>query len=116
MADFTIGVKKKEKDEDFKFEDLEMYHQECYGGKITIEVTEKTDSNEDKYALFKLTCTRCHRTMYLDINSNSPAEIIKTSIDGEEREIKGFEIEERGGAFGLTLQPLKVLVKLKPKI
>jgi hypothetical protein len=117
MADFTIEVKKKEKDEDFKFEDLEMYHQECYGGEIKIEVTEETDRNEDiKYALFKLTYTRCHRTIYLNINSNFPAEIIKTSIDGKEREIKGFEIERGEKSWNTIFQPLKILVKLKPKI
>jgi hypothetical protein len=115
MVDFTIEVKKKEKDEDFKFEDLEMYHQECYGGKIKIEVTEETTRGRDKYALFKLTCTRCHRTIYLNINSNSPAEIIKTSIDEEEREIRGFEIERGEERWNTILQPLKILVKLKPK-
>jgi hypothetical protein len=116
MADFTIEVKKKEKDEDFKFEDLEMYHQECYGGKIKIEVVEVTEvkSAADEgtpHALFKLSCTRCGREIYLDKNSNSPAEVIKTSIDGKEREIDGIQIEYT--ELFTNFNPLRVIGKLK---
>jgi len=112
MADFTIEVKKKEKDEEFEFKDLEMYHQECYGGKIKIEVTEETESASSTcHTLFKLSCTKCGREIYLDKNSTFPAEIIKTSVDGKERKIDGIEIE-RSGLY-TAFNPLEVIVKLK---
>ena len=34
---YTIKVKRKRKDEEFSFKDLEMYHCECYGGGPTIQ-------------------------------------------------------------------------------
>jgi hypothetical protein len=117
MGGVTIEVKKQEKDEEFKFEDLEMYHGDCYGGRIKIEVTEKREvfgqtSGRRKWLTFyKLTCTRCGREIYLKKNSNSPADIIKTSIDEEERTIEGFEIEEENSEAVLTL--LRILVKIK---
>jgi hypothetical protein len=32
--EYTIEVKKKRKDEKFSYEDLEIFHSECYGGKL----------------------------------------------------------------------------------
>jgi hypothetical protein len=110
MADFTIEVKKKEKDEDFKFEDLEMWHQECYGGKIKIEIT-KEQLSGDWFTLYKLTCTRCGREIYLDKNSDSPADIIKTSIDEKERTIKGFK--KRYIVDEALKEEVEILVKIE---
>jgi hypothetical protein len=114
MVDVTIEVKKKEKDEEFKFEDLEMYHEDCYGGRIKIEVTKKHEAYGLKrdLTLYKLTCTRCGREIYLDKNSNSPADIIKTSIDEEERTIEGFGIVEENPNEAVLIL-LKILVKIK---
>jgi hypothetical protein len=65
-ADVTIEIEKREKGEEFKFEDLLMYHQDCYGGKIKIEVIKKQeDLSQRHYNLFKLICVRCGREIYL---------------------------------------------------
>ncbi|GAH71597.1 unnamed protein product [marine sediment metagenome] len=47
---FTIDVKEKGKNEEFSFKDLEMFHQECYGGKI---------KQNYEGPNWRLTCQRC---------------------------------------------------------
>ena len=71
---FTIEVEKKGKDEEFTLEDLEMYHEECYGGKI-----EATDED-------LLSCKRCG--YFEEIDKDIALTIIKTVIDGQERKTK----------------------------
>jgi hypothetical protein len=114
-ADVTIEIEKREKGEEFKFEDLLMYHQDCYGGKIKIEVIKKQeDLSQRHYNLFKLICVRCGREIYLDKDSNSPADVIKTSVDGKEREIDGIQIETTHSTY-TSFHHLKILVKLRSK-
>lgn len=70
---FTIEVKKKEKDEEFSFEDLAMFHKECYGGRMRIQ----TDPS------LKLICQRCR--VEVALSSLAVAEIVRTAMDGQER-------------------------------
>lgn len=76
---FTIEVQKREKDEKFGFGDLEMFHQECQGGKIIQEST--------NYASWNCECTRCGQDISLGIHNNDTVRLINTAIDGEERKI-----------------------------
>ncbi len=79
---FTIEVKKKDASEEFSFKDLEMSHQECYGGKITIGGGASS---------YHLSCARCLRNIWIfREGSEDPTHIIATAIDGEERKIKGY--------------------------
>ena len=77
---FTIEVKKKEKDEEFDFTGLDMFHQECYGGQIFVR------DNLSK-------CSRCGITS--KVVKRVILGIIKTAIDGKERKfekpIKGYD-------------------------
>jgi hypothetical protein len=79
---FTIEVEKKKKDEDFSFEDLEMFHQECYGGKI--KITQSKLNNFPKG--YNLICQRCKSEKEIEISD--VIEIIKTAVDKEERELE----------------------------
>ncbi|PJC28959.1 hypothetical protein CO010_00955 [Candidatus Shapirobacteria bacterium CG_4_8_14_3_um_filter_39_11] len=69
---FTIEVKKREKDEEFSFKDLEMFHQECYGGKI-------------KWIGAALECKRCRGN--IPFSGREEKKIVLTAIDGEERRL-----------------------------
>lgn len=77
---FTIEVKKKEKDEEFSFKDLEMFHQECLGGKIEQEKSKDTSFPRG------LTCQRCGGFECVD--QPGVVEIILTSTDGQKRDFK----------------------------
>lgn len=79
---FTIEAKKRGKDKDFSFENLEMSHQECYGGKITLEEIER---KEDALSV-RLTCSRCGVRRI--IAGNDILKVVQTAIDGEERIIR----------------------------
>ncbi len=78
-----IEVKKKGKDEEFSFDDLELYHQECSGGKVK----DNTESTLSFLRGYNLTCQRCKCEREIDIGIESIV-IIKTAIDAEEREIE----------------------------
>ena len=82
---FTIEVKKKGKDEEFGFKDLEMFHQECYGGKI--KQSQYREREED----WMLTCQRCGQWCVIsgDLEDGVPR-IVKTVMDGQERKIHTF--------------------------
>lgn len=54
---FNIEVKKRGKDEEFGFEDLEMFHQECYGGKI--KVKPEFSAKRETVNEWLLQCERC---------------------------------------------------------
>ena len=81
---FTIEVKKREKDEEFSFEDLEMFHQECGGGKIEVR-------NRDK-GWRDFICKRCE-VSECKISPENALKIIQTAIDGKKRRL-GIWIEE----------------------
>jgi hypothetical protein len=107
---FTIEVRKKGKDEEFDFKDLEMFHQECYGGKIEAEdvelpgeyipgiqrggvVIEKgVTLPEFKVRLY---CQRCKQGILIETERR--IEIVKTAIDGKERKIEeGIRVIQKG--------------------
>ncbi len=75
---FTIEVRKKSKDEEFSFKDLEMFHRECIGGRIKI--------TEDSLFI-RLICLRCKTEKILLRDANPSTELIQTVIDGKERKI-----------------------------
>ena len=97
---FTIEVRKKEKGEEFDFKDLEMFHQECYGGKIEaedvelpgeyipgiqregLEIEKGVTLPEFKVRLY---CQRCRQGILIETEKRTG--IVKTAIDGEERKI-----------------------------
>jgi hypothetical protein len=74
---FSIEVKKKGKNEEFSFEDLEMIHADCYGGKIGKQYDKKEKS-------WWLTCARCGQSIKI-FTEGQTSEIVRTAIDGKER-------------------------------
>lgn len=79
---FTIEVKKRGKEQEFSLEDLEMFHQECYGGGIKQEMGSGLGFGEGI-----LTCTRCEERRRVLIGQDMVFKIIQTAIDGQERKI-----------------------------
>jgi len=77
---FTIEVGKKTKDEEFNFEDLEMFHQECRGGKI------KQKLDDHAGTLWAFTCQRCKDSRIMP--AYNAAEVIQTAIDGRKRKFE----------------------------
>ena len=84
---FTIEVEKRGKDDEFKFKDLKMFHHECYGGTIKCDY---------QGGYWELSCQRCgletavHITYRSGVgreDSEETINIIKTAIDGRERNI-----------------------------
>lgn len=89
---FIIEVKKKGKDGEFSFKDLEMFHQECYGGKIKVESLGDRD--------WLLTCQRCSQQCELGGKGREDGipRIIRTAIDGQEREVSAYgELDKEWG-------------------
>jgi len=93
---FTIEVGQKNRDEKFSFEQLELFHQECMGGKIVISdkklkiKREPGDKGEMECGCYLLICKRCQRMIAIYKQSGSPGEIIRTAIDRQKREIEAF--------------------------
>jgi len=79
---FTIEVKKREKDEKFSFEELEMFHQECCSGRIEQEIGSGFGFGEGI-----LTCKRCEESRRVSVAQNMISKIVQTAIDGQERKI-----------------------------
>lgn len=93
---FTIEVKKKAKDEEFSFEDLEMFHRECCGGKIKVEEYSFCGGghrrNGEVFAYadrgIRLICLRCGLRKILDYkNEEAVAGLFKTAVDGQKRKL-----------------------------
>ena len=78
---FTIEVKKKEKGEKFTFNDLEMLHQECYGGKVVFEW--------ESWVGYHFECLRCGKSVKIENKSEGKVKfkIVQTAIDGKERQL-----------------------------
>ena len=85
---FTIEAKKREKDEEFNFEDViknaNVVHDNCYRGKTEIKFVEGED---DDYWFFY--CGRCDAEEKIDQSDEGEMKlkIIQTAIDGEERQL-----------------------------
>ena len=69
---FTIEVKKKGRNEEFSFMNLELFHQECYGGRI-------------KWIGAALECKRCRGN--IPFSGREEKKIVLTAIDGKERKL-----------------------------
>ena len=74
---FSIEVNKKRKRDEFTFEELEMFHGDCYGGRIEKDFDKKERS-------WSLTCSRCGQSIRV-FTEGQTSEIIRTAIDGKER-------------------------------
>lgn len=71
---FTIEVLEKRQDDDFVFADLEMFHQECAGGKI---------KSENGAGQWVLRCHRCNVWTTVRASERGTAAIVKTALDSE---------------------------------
>jgi hypothetical protein len=82
--DITILIEKTNESDDPKFADLKLYHKECKGGMIEPKREGRLISND-----LTLTCRRCHVECKVlkERENDIKSEIIKTSLDGQEREI-----------------------------
>ena len=79
---FTVEVEKKRRDEDFTFSLLSLFHRECMGGTILKIMSDLSGQ------YWRLICTRCNAEV--GVSQGGTISIIKTAIDGEEREIEGY--------------------------
>ena len=88
---FTIEVGKKERDEEFDFEDVRkkatLTHQECFGGKVKWK---------DEMVGWIFQCQRCGSQTFVGSCRHNKARetIIKTAIDGQERNLEQEEDRE----------------------
>jgi len=82
--DITILIEKKKEGDHPTFSDLKLYHKECKGGAIEAKHEGRLISND---LLF--TCRRCHVECRVEKERESEvkSEIIKTSMDGQPRNI-----------------------------
>jgi len=96
--DFTIVIKKVEYDKEIKdISDLELFHGECYDGRI--EATEIS-----KGRLFKDTskgwphlafvCTKCKTRVWVSPSDDPYVKIFKTAVDGKKRRMSSSKSEE----------------------
>jgi hypothetical protein len=84
---FTIEVKKKERDKKFSFDELALFHSECYGGKVLYYW--------ESFAGHLFECIRCGKTITIkdDIIEKIKSKIVLTAIDGKKRRlIKGLRV------------------------
>ncbi len=78
MVEFTIEVKEKKDGEEFC--DLELFHKECYGGRLKI-VRGVCD-------LWDLICQSCCARVVVN-EGRETVEITQTAVDGKKRTIGG---------------------------
>jgi hypothetical protein len=85
---FTVAVERKSPDEQFTADDIELFHEECGGGKIS-----RSSIGQAGYASspasWALQCNRCHTTEYLPVSEAGTALLMKTAVDGKSRKMKG---------------------------
>ena len=82
---FIIEIEKRDADDrDLSFDNLEMFHQNCLGGKIVYYTHE---GYQDHQQCFR--CERCHSDIIIDSRKirDWKKEMILTAIDGKKREI-----------------------------
>jgi hypothetical protein len=77
MGSFDLKVGQIEKDSEFTFREVKIYHDACQGGKII---------QENRGDFWKLSCTRCGADK--NISFEDAALIISTAVDGQERELR----------------------------
>lgn len=106
---FTIEVKREEKDrEDLKFADLQMFHRECYGGRIKVKGVPS--------GVKTLVCQRCGKQCIPERGEEGVIRIIKTAIDGQERKALGLIWEkDEEGEQGWVESKISVVQKIPSK-
>ena len=101
---FTIEVGKEEKDKNFSFRVLKMFHQECYGGEITM--LECGSSGTGGRGAWLLICQRCGASRIVLAQEHTVI-IIATAVDGQERKFEiftdGFREEDKGRGGNVTV-------------
>jgi len=80
---FTVVVGKKNGEEEFSPKDLELFHEECNGGSVFIEVNVKN-------GWWHLSCERCKDSPDVLISNYGTTLLTRTAMDGEEREINAL--------------------------
>ena len=86
---FTIEVRKNEKNGNFRFYEVRksarVTHDDCFGGETKWGIVE----HDDSAGSWTFNCKRCDNNSWLHRNDieNACISIVKTSIDGEERNI-----------------------------
>lgn len=98
--DITILIEKKKEGDHPKFADLKLYHKECKGGSIESKHEGRLISGD-----LIFTCRRCHVECKVEkaLENTIKSEIVKTSLDGEERKIT---VEKDGNKdYGVALIP-----------
>lgn len=75
----TMEVVRLSQDSDFTYKDLIIFHQECVGGKFSIDPP-------SSHPIFEFTCQRC--LTRFPLNPADIASIIRTAIDGKERQFR----------------------------
>jgi len=87
---FTIEVIKKEKNETFNFDSLEMFHKECHGGRVILEWI--------NFAGDFFTCLRCGERIKIEQKDvdGVKSKIVLIAIDGKERRLtKGIRVIQK---------------------
>ncbi|XOB46751.1 MAG: hypothetical protein ACKKMV_01005 [Candidatus Nealsonbacteria bacterium] len=113
MVSFTIEVEKKEKDEEFSFEDLNIYHGECKGKLKVSEINGKIKKEwpyYNKESYLELACHKCKTRIWVRMKENLQTKILNTAINDTKEYIWG-----ENGYWGKGYQG-KILKKYSPKI
>jgi hypothetical protein len=97
---FTIGVPQKAVGDEFDVKHLELFHQECVDGKLTIEVYERWHNT-----LMKLTCPKCNEWCLVICGPATTGRMERTALDGEKRLIASHPD---------SLNPQKIAVVQRP--
>jgi hypothetical protein len=85
---FTIEVLKKNEDEQFQVNNLEMFHEECGGG--IIKITTFSGTGVFKDTCMRFNCQRCNDWSTVLCGGESTGYIAKTAIDGKPRRIRSY--------------------------
>jgi len=99
--DITILIEKTNESDNLKLADVKLCHKECKGGRIESKREGRLISNDLIFC-----CRRCHtECKVLKENENEiVSQIMKTSLDGEERKIT---VEKDGkNDFIVSLLPM----------
>jgi hypothetical protein len=69
-------VERRKEDNDFDFDDLKLFHKECYGGRV---------DHEWAWGSYVLFCYRCGEV--IDFPEEWMKKIVCTAVDGKERKL-----------------------------
>ena len=80
MERFTILAAAKKPDQDFNPEDLELFHGECNGGRLTVHPVD--------HHWWILECKRCSVKALVSESENGTSALVRTVTDGESRKLE----------------------------